>query len=50
MENSIVVLSASMVGGYFVLRVVWSLAVKKLLSSSDYDGIDHGDGTGSIWK
>lgn len=50
MEDSIIVLGAWFVGGTFVMKVIWNLAVKRLLKNSSYDGVNHGDGTGSIWK
>ena len=48
--DSIIVISAGFVGSMFILKVLWSKAVKNLLETSDYDGIDNEDGTWSIWK
>jgi len=48
--DSIIVLSAGIVGGLFVLRVIWTKAVENLLKNSDYDGIKYEDGTGDIWQ
>lgn len=50
MESNIIVLGAEIVGGLFVLRVIWNVAVKRLLKHSSFDGVEHGDGTGSIWQ
>ena len=50
MSDAVIVLGATTVGGLFILKVIWNFAVEKLLDSSDYDGINDGDGTGTIWK
>ena len=49
-DSNIIVLGASFVGGIFILRVVWNVAVERFLKHSNYDGIDTGDGNGYIWK
>lgn len=45
----VVVIGASVVGGLLIFRVIWNKAVEALLGDTSMDGVDHGDGTGSIW-
>jgi len=48
--EDLVVLAFVLTGGGFILRVVWNTFVEKLIEDGIYDdGIDHEDGTGSIW-
>lgn len=48
--DSVIVISATVVGGTLVFKVIWNLAARLLIKHSGFDGIDNGDGTGSIWK